>query len=275
MAEPAAPPPPTETEATFSIQRDEAGGAGYQTACIQPPAPHGPVMAIAAVADSGRAAEAGIREAHVGWIVTHVDGQAVAGEDAATALDVTRQPNRRFQVTVRQPKSGEYTVEKNHQTGEIQCRRYIDFRDIDINFNATPQGTQVSIRMSATMHRMLTSEFGSLEALQERISRTMQRTLEELETLRNGMSDEERKELEAEQAKAGERDTEASSDAERCAVCLTSQKTVVLLPCRHCSTCFRCTVGVRRVGACPICRADIAETKEVADLKDGDVVYDS
>lgn len=54
---------------------------------------------------------------------------------------------------------------------------------------------------------------------------------------------------------------ETLSDAERCVVCVTNPKEVIVLPCGHVCLCEDCAIQIK--SACPVCRCDI-KTKAAA-----------
>merc|ERR1719203_885465 len=80
----------------FTITRDHRGLAGYQI----PKASH---LHVKGVGPGSPAYKAGMREGHVDWIITHVDGSEVTAETGRAALDATRGPGRTFTIRAKSP----------------------------------------------------------------------------------------------------------------------------------------------------------------------------
>jgi hypothetical protein len=66
----------------------------------------------------GPAYQAGMRPAHVGWIITHVDGQQVTAETVVAALSATQEPDRTFTIRVQRPEKEFFKVFINKKTGQ-------------------------------------------------------------------------------------------------------------------------------------------------------------
>jgi hypothetical protein len=51
---------------------------------------------------------------------------------------------------------------------------------------------------------------------------------------------------------------------ERCCICLTNERNVLFLPCRHICSCLTCNASnAQRIANCPICRTSISSTIHV------------
>merc|ERR1712232_1391815 len=88
--------------------------------------------------------------------------------------------------------------------------------------------------------------------------------------MRRELSVEERCAIEEEEQEAALNDVVATEDASRCVACLDHQCAVVLLPCRHLATCHRCTVMIRRLGKCPMCREQISDIQNASQIREGE-----
>merc|ERR1711924_467409 len=101
----------------------------------------------------------------------------------------------------------------------------------------------------------------------------IQSALSELGLLRATLNIVDRKALLEEERLASELDVDADDKDQQCAICFTKQVAVLLLPCRHFVTCHRCTVMVRRMGKCPLCRQPIEDVKAAQDMEAGELKY--
>merc|ERR1719198_2079428 len=98
-------------------------------------------------------------------------------------------------------------------------------------------------------------------AMIQNFQQSITSALQELGHLRAELSEEEAAAIAEEERAAAVLDTDALDDSNRCVVCLTKQRAILLLPCRHLATCHGCTVLVRRSGKCPLCRQRIDNVK--------------
>lgn len=244
---------------TFEISRDDNAGGGFSIATLSSPGKPRSVV-IGKVDVEGPAATAGMRQEHIGWHIIQVNGCDVDAETCASALDATRVPGQLFSLTVRSPRTGDLTV-----SSDLTARRHIDNRDLDnIAFHANP--VQGSVRIEIPQYL--------LEAVGPQMMReVLLQNLQNLVTMRQDLDPAEKAALEEEELRAGENDVETLDESLRCVVCLSMKRAIQLLPCRHFATCHKCTVIVRRMGRCPLCREGIDDVKEAHELGPGDAPY--
>lgn len=213
-----------------------------------------------------------MEQAHVGWILTHVEGQEVTAETGHAALDATRTPGRTFGMRVRRPATGEFTVGQTAD-GDLRCLRQINAEDVRVRFQQEEDSrTTMSVELSPALVEMLSEGDGALSLPEARAQ--VQAHMERLfEAMRGQHSPRELEELATLEQEASAKDVVAADSSSCCAVCLEMRRVGVLMPCRHLATCHRCTVRVRRLGKCPICRARIEDLQFSDDLPDGEQVF--
>lgn len=267
-----APPPPK----CLTITRDEDAGGGYQLAVVEESVRSGggdvsqgsnvSFAAIGTVDPDGPAAQAGMGPDHVAWRVTHVDGIQVTADTCHGELDKTRSPGRTFTMTIRRPVTGELTF--TDASDRSTFRVHVDVRDLSVNIQTAEDGTR---RLSVSVPEAMSQRTGTIAM--ERIQRRMEEALTEMGLLRRALSPEKRAALEQEEQDAASQDVPATEGevTSRCVVCFDSQRALVLFPCHHLATCHRCTVMVRRVNKCPICRTQIDETKHRSEVNESDI----
>merc|ERR1711862_850067 len=121
--------------------------------------------------------------------------------------------------------------------------------------------------------RDLLEAFGGQAQAEERIRQRLQHILEQMGVVRRDMTPEEMEALAEEERAAAEKDVDAVGDASACVCCLTKQRAIVLQPCRHLVTCHKCTVLLRRMGKCPLCRERIADVKVASNMSSEETVF--
>merc|ERR1712083_561228 len=89
----------------------------------------------------------------------------------------------------------------------------------------------------------------------------MEEVFVEMGLVRRNLSEKDREALEREEQDAAALDSPAKDPENECVVCRVSHRTLVIMPCLHLATCHRCTVMIRRMNKCPVCRGPISETK--------------
>eukprot|EP00930_Biecheleria_cincta_P003792 TRINITY_DN104705_c0_g1_i1.p1 TRINITY_DN104705_c0_g1~~TRINITY_DN104705_c0_g1_i1.p1 ORF type:complete len:267 (-),score=42.85 TRINITY_DN104705_c0_g1_i1:60-839(-) len=249
--------------ATFTITRDAQAGGGYTVAEMSRTGSPGiefRCLTIGAVNPSGPAAQAGMGQEHVGWRITHIEGEEVTVDNFSMLLDPTRTPGCRFNMTVRPPATGEVTFSSlEGPDGRPQFRHHVNAEDLDVRVDQDPNGgVRVAVSMPSALARTMD---------REQLSRVIETIVGELGRARDGLSEEEKREVERQEEEAAKLDCEAGAEESKCVVCLESRSGIVLLPCYHLATCHRCTVMVRRLGKCPVCREPIAEVKGAEEVE--------
>lgn len=250
---------------TFDITRDEDSGGGFHVGLLAYDVlgESYETVTIGHVEAGGPASRAGMDVEHIGWRVVRVDGQDVDGTTCLAALDATRAPRQRFTLSVQRPLSGELTLtsaDPEANTGQIG--RYVNPQDMDISFQEGANGC-MQLRV-ALASRLLASVGGE---------RMLQELLQQLGLARAELNVQEAAALAEEENIAAELDIDCVDDLQRCVVCLSKQRAVLLLPCRHLATCHKCTVLLRRMGKCPLCRQQIDDVKIASELTAEDTFY--
>lgn len=257
---------------TFTITRDEDAGGGFLVALLhdmRPGEEHQKIVTIGSVTSGGPASRAGMTDEHVGWRIEQVNGKNVDASTCHDALDETRAPNRSFSLTAKKPRTGDITVGSvDVASNSGVAARFVDQEDIDrVQVGVRDFGDgNVQFRVSLPPH---------LAAMVAPNLHVLEDVLREMNLLRTELAcDEAQAEaLAEEEMKAAELDVDAADKPHECVCCLTKQRSVVLLPCKHFVTCHRCTVLVRRNGKCPVCRQRIEDTRLVSELAPGDPLF--
>jgi hypothetical protein len=253
-----------EDSHTFEITRDANAGGGFQVAIVAPPSESNEpaIVCIGSVASDGPASQAGMDEGYVGWRIVSVNDVGVDATTYSAALDATRIPQHTFMLTVRRPRSGEFTVASlGAGSNRIEAERYIDPRDLNIYLHEREDGSaEVRLTAPSFLVQNLTRD-------------VIDEMFQALGLMRSELSQAQVAQLAEEEAAAGEKDVDSVDDSHRCIICLNKQRAIVLQPCSHWTTCHKCTVLLRRVGKCPICRQRIEDVKVFSDLAPTDTVY--
>mmetsp|Transcript_4723 Transcript_4723/g.17862 ORF Transcript_4723/g.17862 Transcript_4723/m.17862 type:complete len:253 (-) Transcript_4723:259-1017(-) len=245
---------------TFEITRDDGAGCGLHMGLLSCTIPgfETQIVTVSGVAAGGSASRAGIGDGHVGWHIVQVDGHHVDASTCDAALDNTRGPLKTFTLTLRRPQTGEITVGSvDLETNLGQVARFQAPQDID----------SASGEMQGSM--AISSEL--VQAFDD--DNVLEGVMQHLGQLRTQLTAEQAAEVAEEERSAGDRDIDAVNDQSRCVICLNMERAIVLLPCRHLATCHRCTVLLRRVGKCPMCRRTIDDIQSASEVPSGDMVF--
>jgi len=245
---------------TFTITRDEGAGCGLHMASLQCVIPglETQIVTVGSVVAGGPASRGGMADEHVGWHIVQVEGQDVDASTIDAMLDTTRGSQKTFTLAVRRPQTGEITIGSvDLETNTGQVTRFLDTQSID-----TASGDlQYRMAVSSELAQALDGE-NMLEGV-----------LQHLGLLRTQLTAEQAMELAEEERCAGDKDVDAVGDTSRCVICLNMERAIVLLPCRHLATCHRCTVLLRRMGKCPVCRQTIDDIQSASEVASGDTIF--
>merc|ERR1712129_412304 len=127
------------------------------------------------------------------------------------------------------------------------------------------EGANGCMQLRVALAARLLESFGGEGVLRE--------LLEQIGLARSGLSAQEATALAEEENVAAELDIDSVDDLQRCVVCFSKQRAILLLPCRHLATCHKCTVLLRRMGKCPLCRQQIDDVKSASELAADDTFY--